>query len=116
MSDESSDSSDYLELSSPGAAAQSDSEGYIWEEDQQNLSFHEAASTPQQQRHIGVFVFGESNHPTAHFPPRHLSSETDYNFLEHQELPPFPPRHLQFEEEEEDQQDISEAVVGVLPL
>ena len=35
-------------------------------------------------------------------------SETDYNFLEHQELPPSPPRHLQFEEEEEDQEEISD--------
>lgn len=55
MSDES-DSSEYLDISSPGAAGQ---------------------------------------------------SETDYNFLEHQELPPFPPRHLQFEEEEEDQEEIT---------
>ena len=117
MSDEESDQSEYLDLPTspqPTGAGQSDSEGYLWEEDQENLSFQEpTTSTPSHLRFLPrTFQFGEDQHPTSHFPPRHLSSETDFNFLEHRDIPALQPRQLDeaFEEEADEETEEAEEV------
>lgn len=83
----STDGSEYLEVPStpvPENREQSEVDSYGWESDQEELSF--LAGDSSHHSLTSAFVFGEDNHPTSVWPPRH-PSETDYHYLESGDIP-----------------------------
>ena len=86
-SNSSTDGSEYLDVPTtpvPENREQSEVDSYGWESDQEELSF--LAGDSSHHSLTSAFVFGEDNHPTSVWPPRH-PSETDYHYLESGDIP-----------------------------
>ena len=96
-----------------GSAPPADEQEDQWDYHEEELSFNAGISTPTQpspntNRRVTVF----SPDPT--WPPRNLSSETDFNFLESVDI--FPPREEPvFEEEEHSEADSDNADIVMPP-
>ena len=89
-SDNSGDSSVYLDIQSPAPVSPSNSGELSWDNQEEELSFYQpvAQSSPEHPR-VGPFVFSENREEhLAVWPPPHLSSETDPHFLEAGEIKP----------------------------
>ena len=112
-SEESEDSGEYrdsvenVDGSAPPADEQEEDQ---WDYHEEELSFNAGRSTPTQPSPINRRVFS----PDPNWPPRHLSSETDFNFLESVDI--FPPREEPvFEEEEHSEADSDNADIVMPP-
>ena len=111
-SEESEDSGEYRDSveNVDGSAPPADEQEDQWDYHEEELSFNAGRSTPTQPSPINRRVFS----PDPNWPPRHLSSETDFNFLESVDI--FPPREEPvFEEEEHSEADSDNADIVMPP-
>ena len=109
---ESSDQSEYLEFRTPTQQRVPDEENvdqYSWDHHREQLSFE---SSPEEA--VAPFHFDNTAGPLAVWPPRHLSSETDFNFLEAEDIPN-PRENLETLEEVLDEIFEEETVIEVDP-